>query len=104
PSAPCTAQIPTTFAVTGGSGGAVIPAGTNTNETFYIIRHADAHPTPYFANGNYVGAGQWRALGLSNALHGKISPQQVYSIDPAQVTPGYVDASGQSNWSNPAPS
>ncbi len=104
PSAPCTAQIPTTITVTGGTGGAVIPAGINTNETLYIIRHADAHPTANFADGNYVGAGQWRALGLPGALHSKISPQQVYSIDPAQVTPGYLDASGQSNWSNPAPS
>ena len=104
PSAACTAQTPTTITVTGGIGGAVIPAGINTNETVYIIRHADAHPTANFADGNYVGAGQWRALGLSDALHGKISPQQVYSIDPAQVTPGYLDASGQSNWSNPAPS
>jgi hypothetical protein len=34
-----------------------------------------------------VGAGQWRALALSNALRGKISPNMVYSIDPAQWYP-----------------
>ena len=34
-----------------------------------------------------MGAGQWRALALSNALRGKISPNMVYSIDPAQWYP-----------------
>jgi hypothetical protein len=86
-SSPCTAQTPFTIAVTGGSGGAVIPAGTNTNETIYFIRHAEAHPTAYWEIGNYVGAGQWRALDLPNALRGKINPTQVYSIDPALGIP-----------------
>ena len=103
-SAPCTVQTPPSITVTGGSGGAVIPAGANANETLYIIRHAEAHPTALFGDGNYVGAGQWRALDLPNALRGKISPQQVYSIDPSQVTQGYVSASGQYYWSDPAPS
>jgi hypothetical protein len=91
--------------VTGGKGGAVIPAGTNTDETVYIIRHAEAHPKDYWDDNNYVGAGQWRALDLPNALRGKISPDQVYSIDPAQFGPGSVDsATGDSNWSTVAPS
>ena len=89
--------------VTGGAGGAVIPAGTNTNETIYMVRHAEAHPG-YFDDGNYIGAGQWRALYLPDALRGKISPGQVYSIDPAQVDQGTVSASGQSSWSYVRPS
>jgi hypothetical protein len=74
------------FTVTGGVGGAVVPAGVNTNETIYFVRHAEAHPTAWWEDGNYYGAGQWRALDLPNALRGKINPNLVYSIDPAQVT------------------
>ncbi|HEX4076735.1 MAG TPA: histidine phosphatase family protein [Candidatus Acidoferrales bacterium] len=69
--------------VIGGSAGAVIPSNTNTNETVYLIRHAEAHPIPAWDDGNYVGPGQWRALDLPNALRGKIHPTQVYSIDPS---------------------
>ncbi len=94
----CTAT-PFHIAVTGGVGGAVIPAGVNTSETLYIIRHAEAHPEPNWDDGNYICAGQWRALALPNALRGKISPQQVYAIDPAQAFPGSVSASGESDWS-----
>ena len=81
-------QTNTTFhlTVTGGVGGAVVPAGVNTNETIYFVRHAEAHPAPWWEDGNYYGAGQWRALDLPNALRGKINPNLVYSIDPAQVT------------------
>ena len=75
------------------------PPVTNTNETLYLIRHAEAHPTPSWDDGNYVAAGQWRALDLPNALKGKISPDQVYSIDPAQALP-----SGNSKWSYVRPS
>jgi len=106
-------QTNTTFhvTVTGGTGGAVIPKGINTNETLYFIRHADAHPLPYWDDNNYVGAGQWRALDLPNALRGKISPNQVYSIDPAQYSggsllyssDGSVSPSGDNNWSTVAP-
>ncbi len=86
----------TTFQVQvkGGSGGAVIPAGINTNETVYLVRHAEAHPTAWWEDGNYIGAGQWRALDLPNALRGKIQPDVVYSIDPAQVTPGSTSSLG----------
>lgn len=66
--------------------GTKAPANINTSETVYIVRHAEAHPDPQpaFENGNFVGAGQWRALDLSNALAGKINPEIVYSCDPAQ--------------------
>jgi len=69
-----------------------VPPVTNRNEILYLIRHAEAHPVSSWENGNYVAQGQWRALALSFALEGKISPDQVYSIDPAQSTPsGYFD-------------
>ncbi|WP_148212929.1 hypothetical protein [Citrifermentans bemidjiense] len=71
---------------TGGVDGAVIPADINKNQKIYIIRHAEAHPDPThrFEDGNYVGAGQWRALALPNALRDKINPDMVLSIDPGQ--------------------
>ena len=71
---------------TAGVAGVVNPANINTNQTLYVVRHAEAHPDPSykFEDGNYVGAGQWRALSLANTLRGKIRPDQVYSIDPAQ--------------------
>ena len=50
----------TTFHVqiTGGVDGALCrPAGINTNETVYLVRHAEAHPTPWWEDGNYVGPG-----------------------------------------------
>lgn len=84
---PCRAQTGFSYIVTGGIGGAVIPKGQNTNETVYLIRHAEAHPTPSFEDGNYVGAGQWRALALPTALRGKIHPTQVSSVDPAVGIP-----------------
>jgi hypothetical protein len=90
--------------VTGGSGGAVIPTGINTNETLYIVRHAEAHPQGYWSDNNYVGAGQWRALDLPNALNGKvIAPDQVWSMDISQFSQGTVSASGDQYWSGVAP-
>ena len=99
----CTAQIYFNITVTGGQNGAVIPAGINTNETLYIIRHADAHPTAYWDDNNYIAAGQWRALDLPNALLGKVTADQVYSNDPAQFGPGSISPSGDSTWSTVAP-
>ncbi len=90
-STPCnTPQTQAFFSrtVTGGVDGAVIPAGTNTNETVYFVRHADAHPKSWWDDGNYIGKGQWRALDLPNALRDKIHPTQVYAIDPAVGNPG----------------
>jgi len=73
---------------TTGSVPAALPKGISSNQTVYMVRHAEAHPVPSFENGNFVAPGQWRALGLADALRGKISPDLVMSIDPAQVTPG----------------
>jgi hypothetical protein len=100
-STPCAAQTPFVIEVIGGSGGAVIPEGINTNETLYILRHADAHPQATWSDGNYICAGQWRALDLPNALRGKFNPQpqQIYSLDPAQTSPGIPNP-----WSAVAPS
>jgi hypothetical protein len=81
---------------TGGVNGAVIPTNINKNQRIYIIRHAEAHSDPghRFEDGNFEGAGQWRALDLPNALSGKISPDMVYSIDPAQwFFTGYFNVS-----------
>lgn len=104
-STPCIAQAPFTITVTGSSPGVSIPPTINKNETLYMIRHAEAHPVQTFEDGNYVCAGQWRALDLPNALSGKIiAPNFVYSIDPAQATPGGKSASGDSSWSYVRPS
>ncbi len=86
--APCTysQQSYSKISLKAGDPGITVPANINKSETVYIVRHAEAHPdpAPAFENGNFVGAGQWRALDLSNALSGKISPDIVYSCDPAQ--------------------
>lgn len=94
---------PAHLILTGGTGGAVVPAGINRDETVYLVRHAEAHPQGYWSDSNYVGAGQWRALYLPTALHGRIDPDQVWSEDPAQSIQGAVSASGASHWSNVAP-
>ena len=96
----CTAQAHFSIQVTGGSGGAILPANINKNETVYMIRHAEAHPVSHFEDGNYVCAGQWRALDLPKALRGAITPNLVYSIDPAQTSQGTEDFS----WSYVRPS
>ena len=87
-SASCTQQDYFSFTLTGGVNGVVIPPGMNTNQTAYLIRHAEAHPSSSFEDGNFVGAGQWRALSLPDflpiALRGQPSPTVVYAIDPAQ--------------------
>lgn len=84
---------------------AALPAmGINTSMTIHMIRHAEAHPWSGWDDGNYVAAGQWRALGLPGALKGKINPTMVYSIDPAQVTLGTLSIAGNSNFSYVRPS
>jgi hypothetical protein len=76
------------------SASAPSPLVTNTNETLYLVRHAEAHPISTWENGNYVAQGQWRALAMPKALDGKIAPDQVYSIDPSQPGPsGYLEFS-----------
>jgi hypothetical protein len=98
--AACTHDLQTYFTAsrTGGVDGVTVPATSNKNQTIYIVRHAEAHPDPLFdfENGNFVAAGQWRALDLSNALSGKISPQLVYSIDPSQWFPAPIGKKGVS--------
>ena len=88
PRAACTHLLQAQFSAKriGGVDGVTVPATINKNQTLYIVRHAEAHPdtTFQFENGNFVAAGLWRALDLTNALAGKIKPQVVYSIDPSQ--------------------
>jgi hypothetical protein len=100
----CTAQKSFSIEATEGVNDARIPPAINTNETVYLVRHAEAHPSSGWDDGNYVAAGQWRALALPNALRGKISPTEVYSIDPAQIYPGSYVAAGNSNFSYVRPS
>jgi hypothetical protein len=109
-SAPCPpsgngGQTYFSIAATGGVDGAVVPQNINTDETVYMIRHANAHPTAAFTDGDYVGAGQWRALDIPNALSAKLDPMpaQVYSIDVAQITKGSYDAAGNEYWSHLTP-
>ena len=102
-SAACSTPTPASITITGGVGGAVIPANINKNETIYLVRHAEAHPHGYWSDNNYVGAGQWRALNLPYALLGKIAPDQVWSLDPAQSSVGTISAAGLSQWSSVAP-
>jgi hypothetical protein len=83
--------------LTGGVNGVVIPPGINTNSKIYIVRHAEAHPDTEFRfdDGNYVAAGQWRALSLADTLRGRISPDVVYSLDPAEMwySNGFINVS-----------
>ncbi|HWQ65397.1 MAG TPA: hypothetical protein VN372_00855 [Methanospirillum sp.] len=87
----CTLQTPFSYNRTAGVDGVTIPANITTNQTIYLIWHAEAHPSGTFEDGNYVGAGQWRALALPgflpDALRGQRSPTMVYSIDHAQSFP-----------------
>lgn len=89
----CSLQTPFSYNRTADVDGVIIPENINTNETVYLIRHAEAHPSPGYEDGNYVGAGQWRALALPtflpDALQGHELPTMVYSIDPAQSFPIY---------------
>jgi hypothetical protein len=104
PGTSCTAQASFTITRNAGSNGNVLPAGINTNETVYMIRHAEAHPVSGWDDGNFLAAGQWRALALPYFLQGKISPNLVYSIDPAQVYPGAIATPGNFNFSYVRPS
>jgi len=99
---PGPSTIPQLFNIAATAG--IITAGINTNQTMYLIRHAEAHPWSGWDDGNFVAAGQWRALALPDALRGKISPTQVYSIDPAQVYPGAYITAGNSSFSYVRPS
>ncbi len=87
-SASCTQQDFFSYSRIQGVNGVVVPPGANTNQTVYMIRHAEAHPIANWDDGNYIGLGQWRALALPdflpNSLRGMPAPTMVYSVDPAQ--------------------
>lgn len=88
--AACTHSLQPYYRLTlfNGMSGVTIPDNINKNSRIYIVRHAEAHPdapTYGFDDGNYVAAGQWRALSLAGTLRGKIAPNAVYSIDPAAM-------------------
>ena len=91
---PCTAQASSQTPFTITSAGGTIPTGISKSQTIYMVRHAEAHPTNTWDDGNFLAAGQWRALDLPTALRGKISPDMVYSVDPAQVYPGSAVTAG----------
>jgi hypothetical protein len=98
---PTANSVPALFNIQVTASNGTIPLDINKNETVYMIRHAEAHPTDWFEDGNYVAAGEWRALDLPNALRGKIHPTQIYSIDPAV---GFPAGAGRSNGSYIRPS
>jgi hypothetical protein len=87
-----------------GVAGASVPPGVNRNQTLYMIRHAEAHPWSNWDDGNFVAAGQWRALAMADALRGKISPTMVWSNDPAQAYPGGSFVPGGADFSYVRPS
>ena len=69
--------------------GSSIPANISTNQTVYLVRHAEAHPSQLYDDGNLIMAGDWRALYLPTALAGRITnPDFVYAVDPAQAILG----------------
>lgn len=77
-------ESPVTIKTTG-----TAPAGMNTNETVYFVRHVEAHPNG-LENGNYVCQGQWRAIGVPPILSAKMGrlPDYVYSSDPSELISG----------------
>jgi hypothetical protein len=87
---------------TAGVDNVLVPSNASVNETVYIVRHAEAHPNPNFKfeDGNFVAAGQWRSLALHHVFKDKISPDMVYSIDPAQ----WFNTYGENNFSYVRPS
>ena len=50
---PATTHTTFYIQITGGIDGAIVPAGINTNETVYFVRHAEAHPKSWWEDGNY---------------------------------------------------
>lgn len=86
PPAACDQQSAFVIERVAGVDGAAVPAGMNTSETVYLMRHAEAHPgSETWDDGNYIGTGQWRALALPDVMRDKIAPDEVWSIDPAQA-------------------
>ena len=74
--------------------GSSVPATINRSETLYLVRHAEAHPSSSWEDGNLVTQGDWRALYLPEALAGKITrPDVVYAVDPSQAILGMPSVS-----------
>ena len=59
----------------------------NTNATVSFIRHVEAHPNAGFENGNYVCAGQWRALGANAIIRKKLDymPDYLLTTNPSGI-------------------
>ncbi len=88
-----------------GSAGAAVPQDINRSQTVYLVRHAEAHPNGEWDDGNYVAAGQWRALALAEALKDlSPAPNMVWSVDPSQTYPGTELVEGAGNFSYVRPS
>ena len=88
-----------------GSAGTGVPQEINRNQTVYLVRHAEAHPNGDWDDGNYVAAGQWRALALADALRDlDPAPTMVWSVDPSQTYPGTELVEGNGNFSYVRPS
>ncbi|WP_413206207.1 hypothetical protein [Rhodospirillum sp. A1_3_36] len=83
PMASCAMEKAVTFSVDPPKGFSPQP-----NQTVYMVRHVEAHPTPAFEDGNYVCQGQWRALGVADRLLevlGGRAPDYVYGPNPASI-------------------
>jgi hypothetical protein len=77
------------------------PAGLKVypNQTVYMVRHVEAHPTGSFENGNYVCQGQWRALGANGRLSTIMGgvPDHVFTSNPR----GLIDCAGGCSYIRP---
>ncbi|KAF0813691.1 hypothetical protein IGB42_02044 [Andreprevotia sp. IGB-42] len=72
-----------------------------TEQTVYLVRHVEAHPTGNFENGNYVCQGQWRALGANGRLLEIMrnrKPDYVFTSDPSNI----IGCSGTCSYIRPS--
>ena len=102
-SALCNAQTPFSITVTGGQGGAAIPAGINTNETFTSSATPTRIPRPTGTTTTMSARDNGARWIFPTPCSAKVTVDQVYSNDPAQFGPGSVSASGAATWSTVAP-
>jgi hypothetical protein len=82
------------------------PAGLKAypNQTVYMVRHVEAHPTAAFENGNYVCQGQWRALGANPRLSEIMSPSAPGGVPDYIFTSnprGLIDCDGGCSYIRP---
>lgn len=89
-------QTPTQFKI---QKPAKSPFALNRNQTVSFIRHVEAHPNDPFENGNYVCAGQWRALGANKILKDKIGglPDHILTTNPKDI----IGCSGSCSYIRP---